>query len=1064
MFGSSTSRALPVFERIKRLRVAKATLYEWKNEFPEAWNLNRPALAGSELEKQLQMIRGRSDDGNIAYFLTPNDHVPGTFTASSGGTTGSAGGSTFTRPDGLGPQAEPSSTFGPPGPGTLPPELVEILRRVEGQNDVTEFEQDQVLSMRIDEDAGEGGARFVAATMNHAAILQRGGLKASTNKLWDRPRRNFTTFWRALSKLRLISSTSTVLSSAVDFASVPSSTSRASDPSSFASAASASDASPASASSDAGAAIIVTEQKLVTYLKSAETEVKGISNLWETEQLLGINRHPSPRKGRLLKAYMKAVKKSRTALSSAVQEDWWKHSLRDGYDAREYDAVSRLFLIQASLDRSSIILSDSSSASINPPSISNTRTLPLLTSASSGKPITHRSASGGKLSTRRTRFSGNDESDSDWDSSGSDSENDSEKMDDSSPISESSTNARSPLPGSTTTITATSSASSFALPALPTSIRNATQRSRWARIALRSRLEFLMQHALMGRSEDLRSAILAQTYSIMLPQSRLQSCQAFVVTLRSGKANTEGRNEWGVAARHRDVETCPVGALALYLFERWHLHQLPTPNFDSRASWYNEKLLVNEGNEGVEWSDQAYLLRYAFEEAGVASSKLTHAMRSGGARFAHEAGCTEDSLRIHGRWCGDRLIERYLGGVSVQPIRALADLDIKGGDYWLPRALLTTDLAMQQEIFPFVEAEEAKVQQRHKSGGQTDHAALNFSSLLKWLRVVLLQDAVLLRRSFPHLPIWTRAPFTSAAFQDFADKLISAIEVTPTPFDVTVATLVPELGRSLGGLQSMLSDIALSSTATTAIVELHGSLLRTAVTEAVGEIRAFILELFQVGTMRNTAQQALADSMQQLAAASAKLCASPSPPTTTTASTFDLGTSSIPSAGALLPPSLPSLPVSTGSLSLAVAQSPAGVHHALSSSTSARDSASASAGLSARALSVSAMASHMSTVRELMHEWKEGGLGRRPLKLRLEETDSTLETGSAGAKKQLSRWRLVVALVEMLSVGGDKDENAVVVALDSKLRKDKVGLRSLAVGGATWGEKRCLDCSAGLRS
>ncbi|KAE8241406.1 hypothetical protein A4X13_0g7428 [Tilletia indica] len=272
----------------------------------------------------------------------------------------------------------------------------------------------------------------------------------------------------------------------------------------------------------------------------------------------------------------------------------------------------------------------------------------------------------------------------------------------------------------------------------------------------------------------------------------------------------------------------------------------------------------------------------------------------------------------------------------------------------------------------------------------------------------------------------------------------NAIEVTPTPFVVTVATLVPELGRSLGGLHSMLSDTALSSTATAAIVELHSSLFRTAVNEAVGEIKAFILELFEVSTSRKTAQQVLAVSMQQLAAVSAKLCDSPTPPTTTTASTFALGTSSISSVGALLPPSLPSLPVSTSSLSLTVARSPAGAHQTPSSSTSAADSASASAGPSARALSVSAMAPHMSTVRELMHEWKEGGLGQRPLKLRLEETDSTLETGSAGAKKQLSRWRLVVALVEMLSACGDKDENAVVMALDSKLRKDKVGLRSLA--------------------
>ncbi|CAD6984981.1 unnamed protein product, partial [Tilletia controversa] len=94
-----------------------------------------------------------------------------------------------------------------------------------------------------------------------------------------------------------------------------------------------------------------------------------------------------------------------------------------------------------------------------------------------------------------------------------------------------------------------------------------------------------------------------------MPHSRPQEARAFVVTLRSSKGNTVGRNEWGVATRHRDVESCPVGALGLYLFERWHQHQHPTPTFDSRASWYDEKLLVSADSTAIEWYDQSYLLR-----------------------------------------------------------------------------------------------------------------------------------------------------------------------------------------------------------------------------------------------------------------------------------------------------------------------------------------------------------------------------------------------------------------------------------------------------------------------
>ncbi|KAE8180362.1 hypothetical protein CF336_g9314, partial [Tilletia laevis] len=73
----------------------------------------------------------------------------------------------------------------------------------------------------------------------------------------------------------------------------------------------------------------------------------------------------------------------------------------------------------------------------------------------------------------------------------------------------------------------------------------------------RARFDFLMQHAIMGRSEDLRKAKLARLYTRTLPQSRPQSAPAFVVTIPRSKVNTEGRKEIGIAVRHRDVEACP---------------------------------------------------------------------------------------------------------------------------------------------------------------------------------------------------------------------------------------------------------------------------------------------------------------------------------------------------------------------------------------------------------------------------------------------------------------------------------------------------------------------------
>jgi len=177
-----------------------------------------------------------------------------------------------------------------------------------------------------------------------------------------------------------------------------------------------------------------------------------------------------------------------------------------------------------------------------------------------------------------------------------------------------------------------------------------------------------------------------------------------VSTQLSSKTNKEARPERGVAARHKDPEVCAVGALAAYLFSRFHCQGEAPPDFSSREAWYRLKLLVGDDRHDhttpITYDSQAALLRLAFLACAIVSSSLTHAMRQGGSRIAYEAGCTEDAVRKHGRWCGDRMMERYLTGVAIQPVLALAGFKIEGGDYWLPRALLEPRRTSSKQCFP----------------------------------------------------------------------------------------------------------------------------------------------------------------------------------------------------------------------------------------------------------------------------------------------------------------------------------------------------------------------------
>ncbi|KAE8231154.1 hypothetical protein CF326_g3835, partial [Tilletia indica] len=171
--------------------------------------------------------------------------------------------------------------------------------------------------------------------------------------------------------------------------------------------------------------------------------------------------------------------------------------------------------------------------------------------------------------------------------------------------------------------------------------------------ATRDRFSFLWQHAIVGRSEDLRDRDLSDFYVCELPNSTPQACPIIVSTQLSSKTNKEARPERGVAARHKDVEVCSVGSFAIYLFARFHCEKEAPPNFAARETWYKTKLLVAEGclepTIAITYETQSALLKQAFSSCAITSSALTHAMRRGGSRVAYEAGCTEDGVRKHGR-------------------------------------------------------------------------------------------------------------------------------------------------------------------------------------------------------------------------------------------------------------------------------------------------------------------------------------------------------------------------------------------------------------------------------
>lgn len=153
----------------------------------------------------------------------------------------------------------------------------------------------------------------------------------------------------------------------------------------------------------------------------------------------------------------------------------------------------------------------------------------------------------------------------------------------------------------------------------------------------------LVGHALMLRGDDRRKLELADLSLDEMPKSEGPSaCFAVQYMITGGKTNKTGKKDFMAAIRHKDPTLCSMGALAQLLFWRWHLAGEAIPDFSSRTSWYNTKLLVGKDKKvKISYPTQYADTWRVFEEAGILSYTITHAARGSAAMSADKAGVNE---------------------------------------------------------------------------------------------------------------------------------------------------------------------------------------------------------------------------------------------------------------------------------------------------------------------------------------------------------------------------------------------------------------------------------------
>jgi hypothetical protein len=154
----------------------------------------------------------------------------------------------------------------------------------------------------------------------------------------------------------------------------------------------------------------------------------------------------------------------------------------------------------------------------------------------------------------------------------------------------------------------------------------------------------------------------------------------------------------------------------------------------------------------------------ALEHIGLRSRAKTHVGRGSGARMADIGGASEAQIRRLGRWNNQAMEKCYLTSLPREAMRTLAGFEPTRGTYFLVRACTEPPLPLQQKIFPSLEGWQSKM-----SAGECEQsiAGGGFLELLKYLRVVILQDAVILAEKISGHPIWRQPSSPAMSSRDF---------------------------------------------------------------------------------------------------------------------------------------------------------------------------------------------------------------------------------------------------------------------------------------------------------
>ncbi|KAK6987922.1 hypothetical protein R3P38DRAFT_3227051 [Favolaschia claudopus] len=235
----------------------------------------------------------------------------------------------------------------------------------------------------------------------------------------------------------------------------------------------------------------------------------------------------------------------------------------------------------------------------------------------------------------------------------------------------------------------------------------------------------------------------------------------------NAKHNQTGRIDEHGVLRHKHVELCGIGAVAMMMFGYFHIMGYAVPDFSPD---FSDKSFGEHGRR--DW------YTYHVFSTGIGREEMSYQ--------AHH----DRVIQMHG--ANDVSITKRSAGCCI--------LHVKPELYRVARDVLEPPNDVSEEIFPWIEDElAALISREHSNRLAKDIALRQFLSAMLWFRRILVQDLAVIFTQNPHALIFKYAPFNSPSFRDFAASSTAAINAAEETARLAFQNLPQHLVASLQG-------------------------------------------------------------------------------------------------------------------------------------------------------------------------------------------------------------------------------------------------------------------------